>query len=74
MQLGRLRRIELRDIWQTEAQHFTPWLASHENIGMLSDTLGMDMEVEAQEKQVGPFRADIFAKTPIGFLGADRKS
>lgn len=62
MQLGRLRRIELRDIWQTEAQHFTPWLASDENIEMLSETLGMDLEVEAQEKQVGPFRADILCK------------
>lgn len=25
--LGKLERVELRDIWQTEAQHFTPWLA-----------------------------------------------
>jgi hypothetical protein len=54
--------VELRDIWQTEAQHFTPWLASEENIGLLGDTLGLDLELEAVEQNVGVFRADILCK------------
>ena len=29
---------------------------------MLGDTIGFDLEVEAQEKEVGPFRADILCK------------
>jgi hypothetical protein len=29
---------------------------------VLGDTIGFDLEVEAQEKQVGPFRADILCK------------
>jgi hypothetical protein len=29
---------------------------------LLSETLGLELEVEAQEKQVGPFRADILCK------------
>jgi hypothetical protein len=28
----------------------------------MSDTLGVDLELEAQEKAVGPFRADILCK------------
>jgi hypothetical protein len=62
LKLGRLERIELRNIWLSEATSFTPWLASPENIALLGETLGIDLEVEAQEKSVGPFRADILCK------------
>ena len=47
--LGTIQRVELRNVWSHEAEEFTPWLA--ENIGRLSDALGMDIEVEAQELQ-----------------------
>ncbi|MGQ0681724.1 DUF4268 domain-containing protein [Bradyrhizobium sp.] len=60
--LGRLERVDLRDIWTSEATSFTPWLARPENMAILAETLGMDLEVEAQEKNVGPFRADILCK------------
>jgi hypothetical protein len=60
--LGRLTRVELRDIWASEAMDFTPWLAQPENISILGNTLGIDLEIEAQEKAVGPFRADILCK------------
>ena len=60
--LGRLRRIDLRDIWASEPGDFTPWLANAENLELLSDTIGIDLELEAIEKNVGPFRADILCK------------
>ncbi len=60
--LGKLERIELRDIWQSESSHFTPWLAREENLLTLGETLGLELELEAQEKAVGPFRADILCK------------
>lgn len=60
--LGRLRRVELREIWTSEATDFTPWLAREDNLAVLSETLGIDLELEAQEKAVGPFRADILCK------------
>lgn len=60
--LGRLTRVELRDIWTSEATAFTPWLAREENLAVLAETLGIDLELEAQEKEVGPFRADILCK------------
>ena len=60
--LGRLNRVDLRNIWPTEAGDFTPWLAQEENLSVLGETLGIDLELEAQEKDVGPFRADILCK------------
>lgn len=60
--LGRLTRVELRDIWISESSDFTPWLAREENLAILAETLGIDLEMEAQEKAVGPFRADILCK------------
>lgn len=60
--LGRLTRVELRDIWMSEATDFTPWLAREENLAILAETLGIDLELEAQERAVGPFRADILCK------------
>lgn len=60
--LGRLERVDLRDIWISEATDFTPWLARPENLAILGETLGIDLELEAQERSVGPFRADILCK------------
>ena len=60
--LGRLKRINLREAWKNEAGDFTPWLAQPDNIKLLAETIGVDLELEAQEKEVGPFRADVLCK------------
>jgi hypothetical protein len=60
--LGRLAQIDLREVWTSEGGDFTPWLALEENIALLGQTIGLQLEVEAQEKDVGPFRADILCK------------
>lgn len=62
--LGELKSVPLREVWEKEDQHFTPWLA--ENIGVLGDAIGMTLEVEAQEKMVGTFRADILCQDDDG--------
>ena len=61
-ELGKLERVDLRDVWETEDQNFTPWLAQDENISVLAETLGMDLVVEETEKAVGRFRADIVCR------------
>lgn len=63
--LGRLKRVDLRDVWTSEAQHFTPWLANDANIQILAELLRLDLVVEATEQNVGPFRADILCKDTI---------
>ena len=60
--LGKVIRADVRDAWPNEAAHFTPWLASAEGLELLEDALGIDLEVEAVEQFIGPFRADILAK------------
>jgi hypothetical protein len=60
--LGRLERVDLRDIWISEATSFTPWLARAENLAVLGEALSIDLELEAQERAVGPFRADLLCK------------
>jgi len=60
--LGRLQRVDLRDVWVSESAEFTPWLAQPDNLAILSETVGIELELEAQERNVGPFRADILCK------------
>lgn len=60
--LGRLEKTDLRDAWASEPDDFTPWLAKPENLELLGQAIGIELELEAQEKLVGPFRADILCK------------
>src|SRR5258708_3912238 len=60
--LGRLTKVDLREVFATEAGDFTPWLAREENLALLSESIGISLQCEAQEKEVGPFRADILCK------------
>lgn len=46
--LGRLERVELRDIWASEATSFTPWLARPENMPVLGEALNIELELEVQ--------------------------
>ena len=60
--LGRLTRVDIRSIWRNESADFTPWLARPENIQLLGDTIGLELEVESVEKKVGRYFADILCK------------
>ena len=59
MKLGKFEKVELRDCWKTEDKDFTPWLAQPENIEILSQEIGINLEVQKIEQNVGLFRADI---------------
>ena len=59
-ELARIENVgDLHKVWEHEAHDFTPWLA--ENISLLSGTLGINLEVRAQEAQVGIYSLDILA-------------
>ncbi|MGH6937389.1 DUF4268 domain-containing protein [Hypericibacter sp.] len=60
--LSRFENVPLREAWPSEDENFTPWLAQPENIKLLADALNMELEVEAVERWVGSFRADILAR------------
>ncbi|HWV99358.1 MAG TPA: hypothetical protein VNZ64_06650 [Candidatus Acidoferrum sp.] len=57
--LGRLQKVDLREAWTSESTDFTPWLAQEQNLKLLGETIGIELELESQEKDVGPFRADM---------------
>lgn len=61
--LGRLEKVDPRNVWEREDGHFTPWLA--DNLDFLGQTIGIELELQATEQNVGPFRADIVARDTI---------
>ena len=63
--LKQLTPVDLSKVWETEPQHFTPWLAREENLTLLGETLGIDLELEAQEVNIGGFRADLLCKNTV---------
>jgi len=50
--LDRLKKISLKEIWDNEAQDFTPWLAEEKNLELLSETIRTPLELEAQERVI----------------------
>lgn len=60
MELGTIQKVNLKALWPGEATHFTPWLA--QNLDLLSQKLGMDLELEGTEADAGDFSADIIVR------------
>jgi len=67
--LDRLKKISLKEIWDNEAQDFTPWLAEERNLELLSETIRTPLELEAQEKNVGHLGRIFYVKTRKMILG-----
>ena len=65
MALSTLKQIPVRKQWPDEAKDFTPWLASKNGLALLSETLGMELELEDTEVWVGNYHADIVAKDTL---------
>ena len=42
--LERLKKIDLRKAWKSEDKEFTHWLAGEENLELLGDTIGIELE------------------------------
>lgn len=62
--IGKIKKIDPREIWRYEAKDFTPWLAK--NIDYLSDVLNMDISVQTVEGNVGPYFVDIYGEDSSG--------
>ena len=45
--LGKIEKVDIRNIWEHEGTDFTPWLAKDENIELLGSAIGIDLIVEA---------------------------
>ena len=65
--LGKIEKVDLREVWQNEASDFTPWLAN--NLVLLGEELGLDLELQAEEASVGSFSLDLLVRE----TGTNRK-
>ena len=62
--IGKIERVELRDIWRHEAYDFTTWL--EENIDILNDTINFSLVSADREQRAGSFSVDILAEDDSG--------
>lgn len=62
MNLSKLQKVDLRNVWAHEALDFTQWLAAPENLSGLSDEIGIEISLIETEASVGKFNVDIYAE------------
>lgn len=61
MEIGKLKEVELRDLWEYEQYDFSTWLSKDTNIEMLNDILGLTLTDISKEVYVGSYRCDLVA-------------
>jgi hypothetical protein len=57
--LSRITKVNPREIWKHEALDFTKWLAKEENISVLCEELGIEIENIKAEAAAGRYNVDI---------------
>lgn len=62
--IGSLRRVDLRDVWSSEPQDFTPWLA--ENVDVLNSAIDLSLSIVEREHPAGDFSVDLVAEDESG--------
>lgn len=62
MNLSKLKKVDLRDVWGHEALDFTIWLTKQENLDLLGQEIGIDISFIKTEADVGRFSVDILAE------------
>ncbi len=58
--IGKLTRVPLRTVWKHEARDFTTWL--QDNIDVLNDALGLNLDNVEREQSAGSFNVDLVAE------------
>lgn len=62
MQLGKIKKVDLRKAWNHEAFDFTKWISKTENISILSEEIGIEISVKETEAKTGRYSVDILAE------------
>lgn len=62
MGIGKLKEVDIRELWKHEQYDFSEWLSKKENIENLNEILGLTLIDISKETYVGAYRCDLFAK------------
>ncbi len=62
--IGRIERVQLREVWKHEALDFTKWL--QENIDVLNDIIDFNLSNAEREQSAGNFNVDLIAEDDSG--------
>jgi hypothetical protein len=62
--IGKLERVDLREVWEHEAHNFTQWLEN--NISVLNDALDLNLVNVDREQAAGSFSIDLVAEDEGG--------
>jgi hypothetical protein len=62
--LGRIEKVDPRAVWRHEAHALTPWVL--ENLDLLGEQLGIEIQPSQREVPVGSFSLDVLAQDPSG--------
>ena len=60
--IGKLKEVDVRELWRHEQYDFSKWLSKEENLEYLNDILGLTLVDIDNEVYVGPYRCDLVAK------------
>jgi Domain of unknown function (DUF4268) len=60
--LGRLEQIDISYYWKTDESEFTRWLAQADNIQLLGDSIGIDLEVVLDAGKVEELQSDLLCR------------
>lgn len=60
--IGKLKEVDVRELWRHEQYDFSNWLAREENLEYLNDIIGLTLTDVDKEVYVGPYRCDIVAR------------
>lgn len=62
MSIGKLKEVDIRELWKHEQYDFSECLSKKENIENLNEILGLTLIDISKETYVGSYRCDLFAK------------
>ena len=60
--IGKLKEVDVRELWKHEQYDFSNWLSKTENLEYLNEILGLTLTDVNKEVYVGPYRCDLVAK------------
>lgn len=62
MKLGKLKEVNVRELWEHEQYDFSNWLAREENIKLIDDEIGLTLVNISKEVFIGSYRCDLVAE------------